>query len=168
MKGLSQIEVILKCNFGKTRGPLVCLSAALIHTAAVSRIQYGRSQRVVDFLCDIIHDYTNQSCYRLQDDIRSQILSIVSSILLLTRPAHPPIGSAAKKKQKPESMVAESLRMKGELEFTRLLRVDGRFEGELITDKGSLVVGPKGEVIGDLKNMQVGKNSIMYSSRTLP
>lgn len=58
-------------------------------------------------------------------------------------------------KQKPESMVAESLRMKGELEFTRLLRVDGRFEGELITDKGSLVVGPKGEVIGDLKNMQV-------------
>lgn len=57
--------------------------------------------------------------------------------------------------QKPESMVAESLRMKGELEFTRLLRVDGRFEGDLITDKGSLVVGPKGEVIGDLKNMQV-------------
>lgn len=52
-------------------------------------------------------------------------------------------------------MVAETLRMKGELEFTRLLRVDGRFEGELITDKGSLVVGPKGEVIGDLKNMQV-------------
>lgn len=52
-------------------------------------------------------------------------------------------------------MVAESLRMKGELEFTRLLRVDGRFEGDLITDKGSLVVGPKGEVIGDLKNMQV-------------
>lgn len=57
--------------------------------------------------------------------------------------------------QKPESMVAESLRMKGELEFTRLLRVDGRFEGDLVTDKGSLVVGPKGEVIGDLKNMQV-------------
>ena len=52
-------------------------------------------------------------------------------------------------------MVAESLRMKGELEFTRLLRVDGRFEGDLITDKGSLVVGPKGEVVGDLKNMQV-------------
>lgn len=44
--------------------------------------------------------------------------------------------------------------MKGELEFTRLLRVDGRFEGDLITDKGSLVVGPKGEVVGDLKNMQ--------------
>ncbi|CAM9276848.1 unnamed protein product [Ascophyllum nodosum] len=55
--------------------------------------------------------------------------------------------------QKPESMVAETLRMRGELEFTRLLRVDGRFEGDLITDKGSLVVGPKGEVIGDLKNM---------------
>lgn len=53
--------------------------------------------------------------------------------------------------------MAESLRMKGELEFTRLLRVDGRFEGELITDKGSLVVGPKGEVIGDLKNMQVSQ-----------
>ena len=51
--------------------------------------------------------------------------------------------------------MAESLRMKGELEFTRLLRVDGRFEGDLITDKGSLVVGPKGEVVGDLKNMQV-------------
>eukprot|EP00752_Nemacystus_decipiens_P004123 g3772.t1 len=70
--------------------------------------------------------------------------------------ARPPTGKAPLTllDQKPESMVAESLRMKGELEFTRLLRVDGRFEGELITDKGSLVVGPKGEVIGDLKNMQ--------------
>lgn len=57
--------------------------------------------------------------------------------------------------QKPESMVAETLKMKGELEFTRLLRVDGRFEGDLITDNGSLVVGPKGEVVGDLKNMKV-------------
>ncbi|CAM9180394.1 unnamed protein product [Sphacelaria rigidula] len=56
--------------------------------------------------------------------------------------------------QKPESMVAETLKMKGELEFTRLLRVDGRFEGDLITDNGSLVVGPKGEVVGDLKNMK--------------
>lgn len=52
-------------------------------------------------------------------------------------------------------MVAETLKMKGELEFTRLLRVDGRFEGELVTDNGSLVVGPKGEVVGDLKNMKV-------------
>lgn len=52
-------------------------------------------------------------------------------------------------------MVAETLKMKGELEFTRLLRVDGRFEGDLITDNGSLVVGPKGEVVGDLKNMKV-------------
>lgn len=59
-------------------------------------------------------------------------------------------------------MVAESLRMKGELEFTRLLRVDGRFEGELITDKGSLVVGPKGEVVGDLKNMQVSSKALGF------
>lgn len=51
--------------------------------------------------------------------------------------------------------------MKGELEFTRLLRVDGRFEGDLITDKGSLVVGPKGEVVGDLKNMQVGGTQLL-------
>ncbi|CAM9598378.1 unnamed protein product [Ectocarpus sp. 4 AP-2014] len=73
-------------------------------------------------------------------------------------PGHnrPPTGKSPPTllEQKPESMVAETLRMKGELEFTRLLRVDGRFEGELITDKGSLVVGPKGEVVGDLKNMQ--------------
>lgn len=56
--------------------------------------------------------------------------------------------------------------MKGELEFTRLLRVDGRFEGELITDKGSLVVGPKGEVVGDLKNMQVGLVSLEFVMRS--
>lgn len=73
--------------------------------------------------------------------------------------------SATSAKQKPESMVAETLRMKGELEFTRLLRVDGRFEGELITDKGSLVVGPKGEVIGDLKNMQVREKQATYVGR---
>ena len=55
--------------------------------------------------------------------------------------------------------------MRGELEFTRLLRVDGRFEGDLITDKGSLVVGPKGEVIGDLKNMTVRSHTtkVMFS-----
>ena len=43
--------------------------------------------------------------------------------------------------------------MKGELTFDRLLRIDGRFEGTLVSD-GSLIIGPAGTLVGDVNGMK--------------
>ncbi|CAM9793198.1 unnamed protein product [Chrysoparadoxa australica] len=51
--------------------------------------------------------------------------------------------------EEPESIVGPTLSIKGELEFKRLLRVDGNFDGVLTTESGSLIVGPGGNVKGE-------------------
>ena len=43
------------------------------------------------------------------------------------------------------TLIAEEVSMKGELSFTSSLRIDGTFEGELISN-GTLIVGPTGVV----------------------
>eukprot|EP00953_Heterococcus_sp_UTEX-ZZ885_P022011 12234-Heterococcus_DN1.PRE.5 len=53
----------------------------------------------------------------------------------------------------PTSLHITPNNQQGELTFERLLRVDGRFEGTLIS-KGNLVVGPKGSVTGDITNLK--------------
>lgn len=50
----------------------------------------------------------------------------------------------------PETTIGETLEIKGTLRFERLLRLDGIFEGELLST-GDLIVGPRGEVRGDVK-----------------
>jgi cytoskeletal protein CcmA (bactofilin family) len=45
----------------------------------------------------------------------------------------------------PETILGEKVSVKGTLTFDRLLRIDGSFEGELISD-GKLIVGPTGSV----------------------
>ncbi len=47
--------------------------------------------------------------------------------------------------EEPEVIIGENVKMTGELSYQKLLRVDGTFEGDLISD-GRLVVGPKGVV----------------------
>jgi len=47
------------------------------------------------------------------------------------------------------------LSFKGELKFNRYLRIDGQFEGELISEGGKLVVGPKGVVKSNVKMREV-------------
>ncbi|KAF1317875.1 Polymer-forming cytoskeletal, partial [Globisporangium splendens] len=53
----------------------------------------------------------------------------------------------------PETTIGVAVRMKGELSFERLLRIEGEFEGKLVS-KGSLVVGTKGVLIGSIENMK--------------
>src|SRR3984957_11768249 len=48
-------------------------------------------------------------------------------------------------KEEPETTLGEGVTFRGELRFERLLRIDGLFEGELLS-KGELIVGPKGTV----------------------
>lgn len=52
-----------------------------------------------------------------------------------------------------ETTVGVSVKMKGDLSFERLLRIDGEFDGKLIS-KGSLIIGPKGSLIGDVVKMK--------------
>ncbi|DBA00607.1 TPA: hypothetical protein N0F65_007736 [Lagenidium giganteum] len=53
----------------------------------------------------------------------------------------------------PETTIGVAVKMKGELSFERLLRIEGEFEGKLIS-KGSLVVGTKGVLVGNVENMK--------------
>jgi cytoskeletal protein CcmA (bactofilin family) len=59
-----------------------------------------------------------------------------------------PQASIALEGEQPETTLGEGVTFKGELAFQRLLRIDGTFEGDLIS-KGKLVVGPKGHVKSD-------------------
>lgn len=53
----------------------------------------------------------------------------------------------------PETTIGVAVKMKGELSFERLLRIEGEFEGRLVS-KGSLVIGPKGVLTGPVENMK--------------
>ncbi len=50
----------------------------------------------------------------------------------------------------PETTLGEGVSFRGELSFERLLRIDGTFEGELLS-QGKVIVGPKGKVKANLK-----------------
>jgi cytoskeletal protein CcmA (bactofilin family) len=52
-------------------------------------------------------------------------------------------------KEEPETTLGEGVVFRGELSFERLLRIDGVFEGELIS-QGKVIVGPKGKVKANL------------------
>ena len=52
----------------------------------------------------------------------------------------------------PETVIGETLQIEGKIRFERLLRLEGKFQGELLS-RGDLVVGPRGEVVGDLMRM---------------
>lgn len=49
----------------------------------------------------------------------------------------------------PETTLGEGVSFRGELSFERLLRIDGNFEGDLLS-QGKVVVGPKGKVTANL------------------
>jgi cytoskeletal protein CcmA (bactofilin family) len=51
--------------------------------------------------------------------------------------------------EEPETTLGEGVTFRGELCFERLLRIDGTFEGTLIS-QGKIIVGPKGKVKADL------------------
>ncbi len=51
--------------------------------------------------------------------------------------------------EEPETIIGEGIKIKGEISFERFIRIDGEFEGELISE-GKVTVGPKGVVRADL------------------
>ncbi|TMW62176.1 hypothetical protein Poli38472_009669 [Pythium oligandrum] len=72
-----------------------------------------------------------------------------------TTPTYPP-GRSHKVPivdAEPETTIGVAVKMKGELSFDRLLRIEGEFEGKLLS-KGSLVIGTKGVLTGNVENMK--------------
>ncbi len=51
--------------------------------------------------------------------------------------------------EEPETTIAANVTIKGTITFEKLLRIDGTFEGELISS-GKLIVGPTGSVKADI------------------
>lgn len=52
-------------------------------------------------------------------------------------------------REEPETTLGEGVTFRGELCFEHCLRIDGTFEGELVS-KGKIIVGPKGRVKANL------------------
>lgn len=52
--------------------------------------------------------------------------------------------------EEPETTLGEGVTFKGELTFERLLRIDGTFEGILVS-QGKIIIGPKGYVKADIQ-----------------
>ncbi len=51
--------------------------------------------------------------------------------------------------EEPETTISENVSMRGSLIFQNVLRIDGTFEGELVS-QGKLIVGPKAHVKADI------------------
>lgn len=64
---------------------------------------------------------------------------------MLSESAPSPVMST----EEPETTVGKNVSIKGELKFDRLLRIDGSFDGELISN-GKIIVGPTGVVKADI------------------
>ncbi len=50
-----------------------------------------------------------------------------------------------KEEEEPETIIASGVCIKGSMSFQKLIRIDGEFEGELISN-GKIIVGPSGSV----------------------
>lgn len=64
-----------------------------------------------------------------------------------------PLASKGVLDLEPETTIGQTVSIQGKLSFETLLRLDGKFEGELLST-GDLVVGPTGELVGDIKDMK--------------
>lgn len=60
-----------------------------------------------------------------------------------------PLPHHFQEEEDPETTLGEGVTFRGELSFERLLRIDGSFEGDLLS-QGKVVVGPKGKVKANL------------------
>ena len=53
----------------------------------------------------------------------------------------------------PDSVVAKNIEINGDISFNRLLKIDGKFEGSLIS-RGDMIVGEKGLCIGNVTTLR--------------
>ena len=70
------------------------------------------------------------------------------------QPSPQPIAPQPEAMDEPETTIGENIKISGSLSFLKMLRIDGIFEGELVS-QGKLIIGPKGVVKSDLNLHEV-------------
>jgi cytoskeletal protein CcmA (bactofilin family) len=55
------------------------------------------------------------------------------------------VAEEGAKQEEPETIIAAGVAIKGTMSFQKLIRIDGNFEGELLSS-GKLIIGPTGSV----------------------
>lgn len=70
------------------------------------------------------------------------------------------------KEDVPETTLGEGVTFRGELSFERLLRIDGTFEGELLS-QGKVIVGSKGKVKANLNLREAIIEGEVYGNITV-
>lgn len=50
-----------------------------------------------------------------------------------------------------KTIVSSHVFLQGRLEFSTQVRIDGRFEGDIISESGSLIIGKDAEVVADIQ-----------------
>jgi cytoskeletal protein CcmA (bactofilin family) len=61
----------------------------------------------------------------------------------------PHLEEINEEEEEPETVIAQGVSIKGTMSFQKLLRIDGTFEGELLSS-GKLIVGPTGSVTANI------------------
>ena len=110
-------------------------------TSPVSSYKYGTKKSDP-------HDLTSrlfESSYPTKEERPSTADSWVSE----TNPSLAALHTMTKDEEEPETTLGEGVSFRGELCFERLLRIDGTFEGTLVS-QGKVIIGPKGKVKADL------------------
>lgn len=54
-----------------------------------------------------------------------------------------------------DAVVGADVSINGEMEFDKMIRIEGCFEGKLITNGGHVIVGKNGTLVGDLSNVGI-------------
>lgn len=70
------------------------------------------------------------------------------------------------KEEAPETTLGEGVTFRGELSFERLLRIDGSFEGELLS-QGKVIVGPTGKVKANLNLREASIEGVVVGDITV-
>lgn len=68
---------------------------------------------------------------------------------LLQRAAAAQVSEPEDSNEEPETVIGENVVIKGSISFPQFLRIDGSFEGEILS-QGKIVIGPTGKVKADL------------------
>ena len=53
------------------------------------------------------------------------------------------------------NVLANGIEIKGSIKFTNDMVIDGKIEGEIISDKGKVTIGENAQIIGDVKAGEV-------------
>ena len=53
------------------------------------------------------------------------------------------------------NVLANGIEIKGSIKFTNDMVIDGKIEGEIISDKGKVTIGENAEIVGDVKAGEV-------------